>query len=67
MLSLDHILSMLLVQSQYSNANLRDSQMLLLRYCVDMDIEGKRSIKPNGDIGYTCLYVHAHGQDFLID
>ena len=38
MLSLDHILSMLLVQSQYSNANLRGSQMLLLRYYVDVDI-----------------------------
>ena len=38
MLSLDHILSMLLVQSQYNNANLRDSQMLLLRYHVGVDM-----------------------------
>ena len=37
-MSLDDILSLLLIQSQYSNANLRDSQMLLLRYYVDVDM-----------------------------
>ena len=65
MLSLDHILSMLLVQSQYSSANLWASQMLLLRYYVDVDMKGRGSIKLNGDIGYTCLYVSGSWSRFF--
>ena len=64
-MSLDDILSLLLIQSQYSNANLRDSQMLLLRYYVDVDMQVKGSIKPNGGIDYTYFYVSCSWSRFF--
>ena len=39
--------------------------MLLLRYYVDVDMKGTGSIKLNGDIGYTCLYVSGSWSRFF--